>query len=169
VLLSDGQVTWTGQRLGPSYFFISLVLGPLNSLAWYVPSFGWRIHGSVEDTKLSTNKQHSLSLRYTRGPGWRMHCGVEVTESSTNKQHHLSGGPLRLGGSCGSPRRRAVGLRWPLRRAVSCVRPCGTRAPALPLTNHAPWLHLSELCERVPFINKRTPRAPTKPNNAEAG
>ena len=22
---------------------------------------GWRIHGSVEDTKLSTNKQHSLS------------------------------------------------------------------------------------------------------------
>jgi len=24
---------------------------------------GWRIHGSVEDTKLSTNKQHSLSLR----------------------------------------------------------------------------------------------------------
>jgi len=23
---------------------------------------GWRIHGSVEDTKLSTNKQHSLSL-----------------------------------------------------------------------------------------------------------
>jgi hypothetical protein len=23
---------------------------------------GWRIHGGVEDTKLSTNKQHSLSL-----------------------------------------------------------------------------------------------------------
>jgi hypothetical protein len=48
------------------YFFISLVLGPLNSLVWYVPS-----------------------LRYTRGLGWRVHCGVEVTESSTNKQHHL--------------------------------------------------------------------------------
>jgi hypothetical protein len=43
------------------------VLGPLNSLVWYVPS-----------------------LRYTRGLGWRMHCGAEVTESSTNKQHHLS-------------------------------------------------------------------------------
>ena len=55
------------ERLGPSYFFKSLVLGPLNSLVWYVPS-----------------------LRYTRGLGWRMHCGVEVTESSTNKQHHLS-------------------------------------------------------------------------------
>jgi hypothetical protein len=53
------------ERLGPSYFSISLVLGPLNSLVWYVPS-----------------------LRYTRGLGWRMHCGVEVTESSTNKQHH---------------------------------------------------------------------------------
>ena len=55
------------ERLGPSYFFIPLVLGPLNSLVWYVPSF-----------------------RYTRGLGWRMHCGAEVTESSTNKQHHLS-------------------------------------------------------------------------------
>ena len=47
--------------LGPSYFFISLVLGPRNSLAWYVPF-----------------------LRYIRGLGWRMHCGVEITESSTN-------------------------------------------------------------------------------------
>jgi hypothetical protein len=25
--------------IGPSYFFISLVLGPLNSLLWYVPSY----------------------------------------------------------------------------------------------------------------------------------
>ena len=52
--------------IGPSYFSISLVLGPLNSLAWYLPA-----------------------LRYTRGLGWRIHCGVEVTESSTNKQHRL--------------------------------------------------------------------------------
>ena len=44
------------ERLGPSYFFILLVLGPLNSLVWYVPS-----------------------VRYTRGLGWRMHCGIEVT------------------------------------------------------------------------------------------
>jgi hypothetical protein len=51
--------------LGPSHFFIPLVIGPLNSLVWYVPS-----------------------LRYTRDLGWRMHCGAEVTESSTNKQHH---------------------------------------------------------------------------------
>jgi hypothetical protein len=26
------------EQLGPSYLFISLVLGPLNSLLWYVPS-----------------------------------------------------------------------------------------------------------------------------------
>ena len=26
------------ERLGPSYFFISLELGPLNNLLWYVPS-----------------------------------------------------------------------------------------------------------------------------------
>jgi len=45
------------ERLGPSHFFIPLVLGPLNSLVWYVPS-----------------------LRYTRGLGWRMHCGAEVTK-----------------------------------------------------------------------------------------
>jgi len=52
------------QVLCASYFFVSLVLGPLNSLVWYVPS-----------------------LRYTRGLGWRIHCGVEVNESNTNKQH----------------------------------------------------------------------------------
>ena len=63
------------ERLGPSYFFIPLVLGPLNSLVWYVPS-----------------------SRYTRGLGWRMHCGVEVTESSTNKQHHLSRGDRHYSG-----------------------------------------------------------------------
>jgi hypothetical protein len=60
-------------RLGPSHFFMPLVLGPLNSLVWYVPS-----------------------LRYTRGLGWRMHCGAEVTESSTNKQHHLSAQGLEI-------------------------------------------------------------------------
>jgi hypothetical protein len=53
------------ERLGQSYFFVPLVLGPLNSLVWYIPS-----------------------LRYTRGLGCRIHCGIEVTESSTNKQHH---------------------------------------------------------------------------------
>jgi len=68
IIYSEYVCVGVGQeRLGPSYFFISLVLGPLNSLVWYVPS-----------------------LRYTRGLGWRMHCGVEVTESSTNEQHHLS-------------------------------------------------------------------------------
>ena len=57
-----GVVRGVGQeRLGPSYFFVSLVLGPLNSLLFV----------------------------FSRGFGRRMHLGVEVTESSTNKQHHL--------------------------------------------------------------------------------
>ncbi len=56
------------ERLGPSYFFIPLVLGPLNSLVWYVPS-----------------------SRYTRDLGWRTHCGVKVTEPSTDKQHIMQG------------------------------------------------------------------------------
>ncbi len=35
-----GLVCGVGQgRLGPSYFFISLVLGPLNSLLWYERTF----------------------------------------------------------------------------------------------------------------------------------
>jgi hypothetical protein len=29
---------------GPSYFFIPLVLGPLNSLLWYVKVYGARLH-----------------------------------------------------------------------------------------------------------------------------
>jgi hypothetical protein len=52
---------------------------------------GWRIHGSVEDTKLSINKQHTHSLFYLLyGPGWRKHGGVEDTKLSTNKHHSLS-------------------------------------------------------------------------------
>jgi hypothetical protein len=35
---------------------------------------GWRIHGSVEDTKLSTNKQHSLSLMGL------LYCSVKLWE-----------------------------------------------------------------------------------------
>ncbi len=62
------------ERLGPSYFFISLLVGPLNSLVWNVPS-----------------------VRYARGLGWRIHCGVEVTESSTNKQHIIIKGSREHG------------------------------------------------------------------------
>ena len=55
----------SASRLSPiflsSYFFRSLVLGPLNSLVWYVPS-----------------------LRYTRGLGWRMHCGVLLNRVPIN-------------------------------------------------------------------------------------
>jgi hypothetical protein len=76
------------ERLGPSYFFIPLVIGPLNSLVWYVPSLG-----------------------YTRGLGWRNHCGVEVTESSTNKQHIIKiimdeDDLLRLQGAWDNPQQK---------------------------------------------------------------
>jgi hypothetical protein len=38
-LRGEGGGVRSGQgMLGPSYFFMSLVLGPLNSLLWYVPS-----------------------------------------------------------------------------------------------------------------------------------
>jgi hypothetical protein len=49
------------ERLGPSYLFISLVLGPLNSLKKIPRGVGWRIHCGIEVTELSTNKQHTLS------------------------------------------------------------------------------------------------------------
>jgi hypothetical protein len=44
-----------------------LIRGGGLALMWYEKASGrrgpgWRIHGSVEDTKLSTNKQHTLSL-----------------------------------------------------------------------------------------------------------
>jgi len=82
------------ERLGPSYFFIPLVLGPINSLVWYVPS-----------------------LRYTRGLGWRIHSGVEVTELSTNKQYHLSEkDPLPQGWFWRNP--------WGKRRMGSLVKQC---------------------------------------------
>ena len=38
---------------------------------------GWRIHESVEDTKLSTNKQHTLSVRV---------CGGETMEDMCYKR-----------------------------------------------------------------------------------
>ena len=37
---------------------IHAIHGPMHSIGICT----WRIHGSVEDTELSTNKQHSLSI-----------------------------------------------------------------------------------------------------------
>jgi hypothetical protein len=50
-----------------SYFFIPLVLGPRNSLVWYVPS-----------------------SRYTRALVWRIHRGLEVTESRSSARYRES-------------------------------------------------------------------------------
>jgi hypothetical protein len=50
------------ERLGPSYFFVSLVLGPLNSLFFFFtrprPAYALKCRGSES----STNKQHYLSF-----------------------------------------------------------------------------------------------------------
>jgi hypothetical protein len=63
--------------LGPSYFFIPLVLGPLN-LGEY-PEGGYMAVGSFlflkEQIKgiIISLVWYVPSLRYTRGLGWRMH------------------------------------------------------------------------------------------------
>ena len=77
----NGVVCGVGQeRLGLSYFFISLVLGPLNSLLWYVPSSRY-IRSSapilflqeqikdiiISNTRRSINRTHLCRLRHTYG------------------------------------------------------------------------------------------------------
>jgi hypothetical protein len=92
-----------------------LVLGPLNSLVWYVPS-----------------------LRYTRGLGWRMHCGAEVTESSTNKQHHLS---ITLGANATTCRRQAiyilVSIPLPTHPSATNPQPCCLPGIDVSFTNNS--------------------------------
>ena len=51
---------------------------------------GWRMHESVEDTKLSTNKQHTLSLKIN----WiESHANVVVLQEEIKfpniKNHHV--------------------------------------------------------------------------------
>jgi hypothetical protein len=47
------------ERLGPSYFFISLVLGPLNNLLWYVPSsrYIWKVYMELGSSFLFLQEQ----------------------------------------------------------------------------------------------------------------
>ena len=45
-------------RLGPSYFFISLVLGPLNSLLWYAPSSRYIWSSAPLFVSARTNQRH---------------------------------------------------------------------------------------------------------------
>jgi hypothetical protein len=46
------------ELLGPSYFFISLVLGPLNSLVWYVPSYRYIWSLTPIFVSARTSKRH---------------------------------------------------------------------------------------------------------------
>jgi len=54
-----GVVCGVGQeRVGPSYFFIFLVLGPLNSLFWYLPSSRYIWSSLLCFVSARTNKRH---------------------------------------------------------------------------------------------------------------
>ena len=56
---------------------------PPTPRSWMVSrGLGWRKHGSVEDTKLSTNKQHSLSLCPTPR-SWRCWTASAAASSSS--------------------------------------------------------------------------------------
>ena len=111
------------ERLGPSYFFISLVLGPQNSLVWYVPS-----------------------LRYTRGLDWCIHCGVEVTESSTNKQHHLSHYPPKESPVTNPPWSSSVGAKQARNEQLYCCSISNKRNVAINTTTNFTKLIRDILC-----------------------
>ena len=68
------------ERLGPSYFFISLVLGPLNSLLCYIiiSMGGW---GSVWDPEPSKERVGDLG-----GPAtvWSLLCLAETRATKPN-------------------------------------------------------------------------------------
>ena len=71
-----GVVEGVGQeRLGPSYFFISLVLGPLNSLVWFV------------FVSVRTNKrQHRLRTFLKVNGAWLLFF---VSARTNNRHRHL--------------------------------------------------------------------------------
>ena len=61
-----------------------------------IRSPGWRIHGGVEDTKFSTNKQHTLSRvrQSSIEPEWRMQLHSTlykfITAKSKSRTRHAS-------------------------------------------------------------------------------
>ena len=80
------------ERLGPSYVFISIVLGPLNSLLSYVPSSGYiwssdPILFRQEQTKTSSPQGISLlSAGLT--------AGVEEVAAISNSVCFITAGPI---------------------------------------------------------------------------
>ena len=66
---------------------------------------GWRIHGSVEDTKLSTNKQHTLSLQTAFGDV-RRSPGLHRQGAHTHRGMHQPR-PRAMGNNLHLSRRQA--------------------------------------------------------------
>ena len=89
------------ERLGPSYFFISLVLDPLNSLLWYVPLL-------ITQTLLSWARPWMVRVFQTRRtlpPSATLLEGIYgarvlffVSARTNKRHHHHQCNPL----SCGS-------------------------------------------------------------------
>ncbi len=73
-----GVVCGVGQeRLGPSYFFISLVFGPLNNFLWYVPSKFLKVYMELGSYFLFLQEQIKDIIimrraRETYQPDWRV-------------------------------------------------------------------------------------------------
>jgi hypothetical protein len=58
---------------------------------------GWRIHESVEDTKLSTNKQHTLSIHASSTPGALRDARVELRHALGHGTHLAGNRELWIG------------------------------------------------------------------------
>jgi hypothetical protein len=136
------------ERLGPSYFFISLVLGPLNSLLWYVSSS--RYIWSLGSSFLFLQEQI---------PGGSHHRFVFTPKNAANVYVQAASGSLP---STPGPRHLAPG-RTPL-AALSCpsaeksLREATSAPGSLPSTpgprRLAPWVG-AKTCQLV----SRTPTA----------
>ena len=103
-------------RLGPSCFFISLVLGPLNSLLWYVPSkrYIWSLT--------------SIFLDPYRPGGWVLHQPPwSFGFDSQPRDHLVVGSCTSHSGVLGSiPKREEQGGKT----GAPCVKvPCSSRVP----------------------------------------
>ena len=65
---------------------------------------GWRIHESVEDTKLSTNKQHTLSQTQCEklGAACDLQRILSLNENTSKPMHHCSALPATFNCYCHS-------------------------------------------------------------------
>jgi hypothetical protein len=119
---------------------------------------GRRIHGSVEDTKLSTNKQHSLSLLACRRALSRPCIHRELARGRTGLAALACRSRVEGGLACSARALPRAGQLVTVVHAVSCP---ATSCPALGIACalHGPRIragrdsaltpHLHDICQRV--------------------